>query len=70
MGTFTTIDVLLQLEILATVPLKATVVVSGENPKPSPEIVTGVDSGPEVGDKLLIVGGLTVKLCALPVTAA
>jgi len=59
-GTVATIAVLLQLLIVAYIPLNVThpdVV-----PKLVPVIVTGVPTGPEVGDKLVIV-------CALATTA-
>jgi len=63
-GTGTTICVLLQLVGVAEVPLKLTVLAPCVAPKFVPVIVTDVPTGPDVGDRLLIIGG-TAKLIAL-----
>ena len=57
-GTGTTIDVALQLVGVALVPLNVTVLVPCVDPKFVPVIVTEVPTGPEVGDKLLMLGGV------------
>ena len=72
-GTGATIDTpAVQLVGLASVPLKATVLVPWLRPKFVPEIVTIVLGGPEVGLKLEILGvRITVKvkpLLAIPPT--
>lgn len=53
----------LQLDGAAAVPLKVTVLLPWFAPKLLPTIVTGVFAGPEVGDKLVMLGGggVTVK---------
>ena len=56
MGTGPTTDVSLQLVGVAAVPLNVTVLVPGVPPKLVPVIVTDVPIGPEVGDKLLMLG--------------
>src|SRR5208337_3188996 len=63
-GTFTTMLVALQLvAVPALVPLKVTVLVPWLAPKLVPVIVTDVLTGPEVGDKLVMLGDtVTVKL--------
>src|SRR5208337_4847627 len=63
-GTFTTMLVALQLvAVPALVPLKVTVLVPWLAPKLVPVIVTDVLTGPEVGDKLVMLGAtVTVKL--------
>jgi hypothetical protein len=45
-----------QMVGVAAVPLNATVLVPCVDPKFTPEIVTAVPAGPEVGEMLLIVG--------------
>lgn len=67
-GTSVAIDVALQLETVATVPLKVTILVSCDVPKFVPVIVTEVPTAPEAGDKLLIVGPRTVKGTPLDAT--
>ena len=58
--------VLLQLVGVAVVPLKFTMLVPCVTPKFAPVIVTAVPTGPEVGDRLVIVGGeVTVKVTTL-----
>lgn len=73
LGTGTTMLVALQLVGVAAVPLKVTVLVPCVEPKFVPVIVTEVPMGPEVGDKLVMLGGtITVKaapLLARPATA-
>ncbi len=62
-GTAATIDVLLQLETVAAVPLNFTVLEPCAAPKLLPVIVTNAPARPEVGDTLLIDGvGRTVKV--------
>jgi len=63
-GTFNTMLVALQLvAVPALVPLKVTVLVPWLAPKFVPVIVTDVPTGPDVGDKLVMLGGtVTVKL--------
>jgi hypothetical protein len=65
-GTGTTIEVVLQLVGAAAIPLNATVLAPCVEPKFVPVIVTGVPTGPRVGDRLLIVGAVkTVKIAPL-----
>jgi hypothetical protein len=62
-GTCATIWVPLQLVMGATVPLKLTALVPWVAPKFIPVIATDVPAGPEVGDKLVIIGEtITVTL--------
>src|SRR5882762_9143992 len=72
LGTGTTIDVALQLDGVALVPLKLTVLVPWVVPKFEPLIVTDVPTNPEDGESPLIAGGwITVNsepLLALPPT--
>jgi len=56
LGTVTTMVVAFQLVTLAGVLPKFTVLVPCVDPKLLPEIVTAVPTGPEVGDRLPIVG--------------
>jgi hypothetical protein len=68
-----TIDVLLQLVIVATYPLNVTVLVPCVAPKFVPVIVTGLPTAAEVGDKLLMMGyaeGVTVNATPLLATPA
>ena len=51
-----------QLDMLAVVPLNFTQLLPWLDPKFEPLIVTEVVATPEVGDKLVIVGSVTVKL--------
>ncbi len=71
-GTAATIEVALQLETVAAVPLNLTVLEPCVEPKFVPVIVTDVPARPEVGERLLMVGvGSTVKvlpLLAIPFT--
>jgi len=64
-GTFVAIEVLLQLVTVAAVPLNFTVLVPCVVPKFVPVIVTVAPTAPEVGERLVIVGG-----AALPTTGA
>src|SRR5258708_14170813 len=63
-GTGTTILVALQLVGVAAVPLNVTVLVPCVPPKFAPVIVTGVPIAPDVGFRLVMLGGgcATVKL--------
>lgn len=66
LGTGTTIVVALQLVGVAAVPLKVTVLVPCDAPKFIPVIVTEVPTGPEVGPRLVMLGGTsTVKATPL-----
>jgi hypothetical protein len=56
-GTGTTMLVAFQLLGVAAVPLNVTVLLPGDDPKLLPAIVTEVPTAPELGDRLLIVGG-------------
>jgi hypothetical protein len=71
-GTGVTIVVALQLVGVAAVPLKVTVLLPWVAPKFAPVMVTEVPTGPEVGDRLVMLGGVkTVKvtpLLAIPLT--
>jgi hypothetical protein len=72
-GTFTVIDVFVQLAALpAGVPLKVTVLELCEEPKLHPEIVTAVPTAPEFGLRLEITGAVDttkfVPLLAAPPT--
>src|SRR5256885_7584791 len=62
-GTGTTILVAPQLVGVAAVPLKLTVLVPCVAPKFAPLIVTDVPTGPDVGERLVMLGleGVTVK---------
>jgi hypothetical protein len=59
-GTETTIEVSLQLETVAAVPLKLTVPVA--MPNAVPEIVTEVPAAPAVGERLLMLGAVAVDV--------
>src|ERR1700746_2933849 len=69
-GTDVAMLVALQLVTVAAVPLKVTVLVPCEAPKVVPVIVTAVPTGPEVGDRLVILGvddtGKLTPLLATP----
>src|SRR6266571_4994962 len=66
LGTGATMLVALQLVGVAAVPLKLTVLLPWVDPKLVPVMVTEVPTGPEVGDRLVMLGGVvTVKLTAL-----
>src|SRR6201981_2155120 len=68
-GTDVAMLVALQLVTVAAVPLKVTVLVPCEDPKFVPVIVTAVPTGPEVGDRLVMLGvDDTVKLTPLLAT--
>ena len=59
-GTVATIDVALQLPIGSTaVPLNATVLAPCVDPKFVPVMVTDAPTGPEVGDRLDMLGAVT-----------
>ena len=60
LGTSTTMLMAPQLVADAGVPLKETVLVPCDAPKFDPEIVTDVATGPDVGDRLVMLG-VTVK---------
>jgi hypothetical protein len=61
--------VALQVDTVAAVPLKVTVLVPCVAPKFAPVIVTGAPTGPEVGFKLVMLGAeVTVKTTALLIT--
>ena len=65
-GTGTAMLVSLQLVGVADVPLNLTVLVPCDAPKLAPEIVTAIPTGPEAGDKPVIVGAEeTMKLIPL-----
>jgi hypothetical protein len=69
LGTGATIEVVLQLVGVAAVPLKVTVLVPWVEPKFVPVIVTEVPTGPEVGERLVMLGGPeTVKVTPLLAT--
>src|SRR5947208_10017433 len=55
-GTGATIEVALQLVGVAAVPLKVTVLLPWVAPKFEPAMVTEVPTGPEVGDRLVMLG--------------
>ena len=57
LGTGTTIDVALQLVGVAVVPLNDTALLPWVVPKFAPEIVTGVPTAPDVGERLERIGG-------------
>lgn len=63
-GTGTTMLVAFQLEGVAVIPLKVTVLDPWEEPKLAPVIVTEVPTGPEVGDRPVMLG-ITTKGTAL-----
>jgi len=58
LGTGATTLVALQLVGVATVPLNVTVLVPCVVPKFVPPIVTNTPTGPEVGERLVTVGGV------------
>ena len=65
-GTVATMDVALQLPIVvAAVPLNVTVLVPWVDPKFDPVIVTDAPTAPEVGDRLLMLGRITVNATPL-----
>ncbi len=59
LGTDVAMLVALQLVTVAAVPLNVTVLVPCVDPKFAPVIVTAVPTGPEVGDRLVMLGGVT-----------
>lgn len=69
-GAGTTILVALQFVGVADVPLNVTVLVPCDAPKVVPAIVTEVPNGPEVGDKLVMLGATSkaTPLLAKPLT--
>jgi len=68
-GTEATIDVELQLVTVANVPLKVTVLEPCVLPKFAPEIVKDAPTGPELGDRLVMLGaGTTVNETPLLLT--
>ena len=64
LGTVTTTLVADQLVAVATVPFKVTVLVPWAVPKSVPVMVSEVPIGPEVGERLVMLG-MTVKLAVL-----
>ena len=69
LGTGTAIEVSLQLVVVALVPLNATMLETTVGPKLVPVIVTEAPHAPEVGDKLVMLGGgRTAKLTPLLAT--
>jgi len=68
-GTVATILVVVQLVVVAVVPLNVTVLVPCVAPKPEPVIVTDDPTAPDVGDRLDTVG-LTVNETPLLATPA
>jgi hypothetical protein len=65
-GTVATMDVALQLVIVALVPLNVTVPVPWVEPKPVPAIVTDAPTAADVGDRLVMFGvGSTVNATPL-----
>lgn len=64
-GTGAMMLVSLQLVGVAVVPLKNTWLVPCDAPKLAPVMVTEVPAGPELGFRLVILGGKTVKLTPL-----
>jgi len=67
LGTGTTMLVALQLVGVAAVPLKVTVLVPCEAPKLVPVIVTEVPTGPDVGERLVMLGVTVNKTRLLPI---
>ena len=69
-GTGTTMLVLLQLVGVADVPLNVIVLVPGDAPKLLPAMVTEIPTGAEVGERLVILGGIvnSAPLLARPET--
>ena len=68
-GTVATTFVLLQLVTVPAVPLNVTVLLPWVEPKFAPEIVTDVPVTPEVGERLLMLGGgITVNVTPLLLT--
>lgn len=72
LGTVATMLVLLQLVVTATLPLNATELVPCDDPKFVPVMVTDAPRDPEVGDKLVMLGGVRIgndtALLATPFT--
>jgi hypothetical protein len=69
LGTGARMLVVLQLVGVALVPLKLIVLVPCVDPKLVPVMVTEVPTGPEVGDRLVMLGGVvTVSVATLLVT--
>jgi hypothetical protein len=68
-GTGATMLVALQLVAVAAVPLNLTVLVPCEAPKFAPVIVTLAPTNPDVGFKLVMLGGGTVTVKVLPLLA-
>jgi len=64
-GTGATILVALQLVGVAAVPLNVTVLLPCVVPKLVPVMVTEVPTSPEIGERLVILGTVTVKLTPL-----
>ena len=69
-GTGTTMLVLLQLVGVADVPLNVIVLVPGDAPKLLPAMVAEIPTGAEVGERLVILGGIvnSAPLLARPET--
>src|SRR6266403_798550 len=68
-GTGTTMLVALQLVGVPTVPLKVTVLAPWVVPKFAPAIVTGVPTAPDVGFRLVMLGGDEVTIKFIPLLA-
>jgi len=68
-GTGTTMLVALQLVGVPTVPLKVTVLAPWVVPKFAPAIVTGVPTAPDVGFRLVMLGGGGVTTKFIPLLA-
>ena len=68
-GTVTVMLVALQLDAVAAIPLKVTVLVPWAVPKFVPVIATEVPTAPEFGFKLVIVGAGTVTVKLTPLLA-
>jgi hypothetical protein len=70
LGTLTVMLVALQaLAVPADVPLKVTVLVPWLKPKFVPVMVTEVPTGPDVGDRLVMLGAGTVTVKLTPLLA-
>jgi hypothetical protein len=68
-GTVATIEIALQVVIVAVLPLKMTVPEPWVEPKPVPVIVTDAPTAPVAGERLVMVGvGNTVKVIPLLAT--
>src|ERR1043166_6084444 len=59
-GTVAVIELGLQLVTAAVVPLNLTGLAPGEAPKPEPLIVTDVPTGPDAGERLVMLGAVVI----------